>query len=316
MKNITVEKEKKFISLVAYVHDCEEQITPFLDKIVTKLVNKFAQIELIFVDDDAVGNEIAIIRDFCEQKLPNVMVTILHMSYYQGLESAMNAGRDLSIGDFVIEFDSMVVDYRDEVPDQVYDKMLEGYDVVSASSSVKPKLTSRIFYRVYNKYSREKSGRLVNETFRIITRRAINRAKSQGSFIPYRKAVYSNSGLKTSNIVYESTTGKRAKAENSSRVGLALDSFVYFTNFLERVSVFLSGTFLLFTIGIVVYILCDIFLRHATADGWLSIMGFLSVGFFGVFLLLTIILKYLSTMLKVVFRQKSYVISDIEKISK
>ena len=45
-------------------------------------------------------------------------------------------------------------------------------------------------------------------------------------------------------------------------------------------------------------------------------MGFLALGFFGVFALLTIILKYLSVLLNLVFRQQRYLISDVEKVGK
>jgi len=51
-------------------------------------------------------------------------------------------------------------------------------------------------------------------------------------------------------------------------------------------------------------------------EGWLSTMGFLALGFFGVFALLTIILKYLSVMLNLIFKQQRYLVSDIEKVVK
>ena len=43
------------------------------------------------------------------------MVNVVHMSFFQGLESAMNAGRDIAIGDFVFEFDDILVDYEPDV---------------------------------------------------------------------------------------------------------------------------------------------------------------------------------------------------------
>ena len=46
----------------------------------------------------------------------------------------------------------------------------------------------------------------------------------------------------------------------------------------------------------------------------MSTMGFLALGFFGVFALLTIILKYLSVLLNLIFRQQRYLVADIEKI--
>lgn len=45
-------------------------------------------------------------------------------------------------------------------------------------------------------------------------------------------------------------------------------------------------------------------------------MSFLALGFFGVIALLTIILKYLSVLLNLVFRQQRYLVADIEKVVK
>ena len=43
-------------------------------------------------------------------------------------------------------------------------------------------------------------------------------------------------------------------------------------------------------------------------------MSFLALGFFGVFALLTIILKYLSVLLNLIFRQQRYLVNEIEKM--
>ena len=102
----------------------------------------------------------------------------------------------------------------------------------------------------------------------------------------------------------------------SERTTLALDSFIYFTNVLERLSAILCGLFLLFSVGMGIYIILDMFNKNKPVEGWLSTMGFLALGFFGVFALLTIILKYLSVMLNLIFKQQRYLVSDIEKVVK
>jgi len=310
-----MEKEKKFVSLVVYLHNNEKEIEAFLEKIIDAMESRFSQFEIVCVDDACMDDTVANISSFISRKNIGAMVNIVHMSYYQGLESAMNAGRDLAIGDFVFEFDSCLVDYDMEVIDEVYQKLLSGYDIVSATPQGKIRFTSKLFYKIYNAFSREKAGKVGTETLRIISRRAINRVKSLGSFIPYRKAVYANCGLKSSNVVYKPVVKIQKSVKTSERMTLAMDSLVYFTSALERLSSILSGIFLLATVGIGVYALIDLLAGHRTADGWLSLMGFLAIGFFGVFVLLTVVLKYLSTLLNLVFKQQRYVISDIEKIT-
>jgi dolichol-phosphate mannosyltransferase len=317
MENIQ-KKEKKFVSLVVYLHDASSFLKYFLDMIIPVCEKNFEQFELVCVDDGCRDGTVELLKEYVEKRQIGAMVNVVHMSFFQGLESAMNAGRDIAIGDFVYEFDDIFVDYEPEVIMEVYRRLLEGNDIVAASSRGKLRFTSRVFYALYNKTSKgnEKIG---PETFRLVSRRAINRIKSMGQYIPYRKAVYMNCGLKASTIHYDSRDVNvriKNKTVVAERTSLALDSFIYFTNVLERISAIICGLFLIFTVGMGFYLVLNIFNSTKPVEGWLSTMGFLALGFFGVFALLTIILKYLSVLLNLIFRHQRYLVSDIEKVVK
>lgn len=311
-------KEKKFISLVVYLRDAAPYLKYFLDTVISVCEENFEQYELVCVDDACQDGTVEALKEYVESRQLKVMVNVVHMSFFQGLESAMNAGRDMAIGDFVYEFDDIFVDYDKTVLLDVYRKLLEGSDIVAASSKGKLRLTSKVFYSLYNNTSKG-NGRIGPETFRIVSRRAINRIKSMGQYIPYRKAVYMNCGLKADTIFYDSKDVNvriKNKTVASERTALAFDSFIYFTNVLERISAIICGGFLLVTVGMGVYIISNIFNSTRPVEGWLSTMGFLALGFFGVFALLTIILKYLSVLLNLIFKQQRYLVSDIEKVVK
>lgn len=311
-------KEKKFISLVVYLHDVEDYVKYFLKTVIPVCEGHFEEFEIVCVDDGCQDGTIDVLKEYLDQNQIKAMVNVIHMSFFQGLESAMNAGRDIAIGDFVYEFDDIFVDYEPEMLIRVYEKLLEGNDIVAASSKGRVRLTSKAFYSLYNRTSRTK-GKIGPETFRLVSRRAINRIKSMGQYIPYRKAVYMNCGLKTATLHYDSRDVNvriRNKTVTAERTTLALDSFIYFTNVLERISAIISGLFLVLTLGMGIYILSDYFNARKPVEGWMSTMSFLALGFFGVFALLTIILKYLSVMLNLIFRQQRYLISEIEKVVK
>lgn len=311
-------KEKRFISLVVYLHNVEKYVSYFLKTMIPVCENHFQQFEMIFVDDGCSDRTVEVLKEYLDEHHVDAMVNVIHMSFFQGLESAMNAGRDIAIGDFVYEFDDIFVDYDSELLMQVYEKMLENNDIVAASSKGKLRFTSRIFYALYNRSNRG-NGKIGPETFRIVSRRAINRIKAMGQYIPYRKAVYSSCGLKMDTIHYESRD-RDARVRNntvvSERTSLALDSFIYFTNVLERISMALCGVFLVVTVGMGIYLVSDIFNANKPVEGWLSTMGFLALGFFGVFALLTIILKYMSVLLNLVFKRQRYLIADVEKVGR
>ena len=315
-KMMEFKTEKKFVSLVIYLHNNGGLLFPFLDQVLPVFEKGFEQFELVCVDDACTDETMELLKDYVEDRKLSAMVSVVHMSFFQGLESGMNAGRDIAIGDFVYEFDDLTVDYDPELILEVYRLLLEGNDIVAAGREGSQRLTSRLFYFFYNRTSRG-AGKIGPETFRLISRRAINRIKSMGQYIPYRKAVYMNCGLGAKRITY---AGKGAenkgkwKKQTEERANLAFDSFVYFTNALEKISAVLSGCFLLATILVGIYIIHDAISSYQPVEGWMSTMGFLALGFFGVFALLTIILKYLSVLLNLIFRQQRYLVADIEKI--
>ena len=231
------QKEQKFISVVAYVHNGAKELPAFLDTVMGACDALFAKCELILVEDCSDDGSLQVIRSYYAEKPADYMVSIIKMGAYQGMESAMNAGRDMAIGDYVYEFDDLFVDYEAGVLENAYRKCLEGNDIVGVGCNAKMRLTSRLFYRIYNKASNTRH-QLGQETFRILSRRAINRVKSMGSYIPYRKAVYLNCGLRCDHIVYQSTSPEELTrhSRTDERTGLALDSFIYFTNVMERIS--------------------------------------------------------------------------------
>ena len=286
----------------------------FLEKAAGFLRTTFENYELVCVDDDCTDNTIPLLKEYVSEHYPTDTVTIVKMGIYQGEEAAMNAGRDLSIGDFVFEFDTPFVDYGNDILLQAYEISQSGTDIVTVSPENGLRLSSRLFYGLFNRFS--KNGvKLSSETFRIISRRAINRIKAVNDYIPYRKAVYANCGLSSSNIKYHANRTRTAKPRKQSyeRFQLAFDSFIYFTDFLEKLSTFISAFFLLFSVGSVTYALWDYFANGTVIEGWTSTICFLSFSFFGVFVLLTFILKYLAVLLHLIFKRQKYIVSSVEK---
>ena len=311
-------KEQKFVSVVAYVHNDQAHLNSFLSSVMGKCTELFDKCELILVNDHSTDQSLNTIHKFFEEYPPEYMVSIIRMGMFQGMESSMNAGRDMAIGDYVFEFDDLYIDYDLNMIEKAYRKCLEGNDIVSVASNARMRMTSRWFYKVYNSVSRTQN-RIGQATFRLLSRRAINRVKSIGTYIPYRKAVYMNCGLVVARIEYQSTFGKDKLTKHSNRnerTGLAIDSFIYFTNVMEKISLAISAVFLVIAIAVIIFALYSFFMDSHLASGWVSIMGFLSIGFMGIFGLLTIILKYLSVVVNLIFRQQRYLIEDVEKISK
>ena len=311
-----INKEKSFISAVIYVHNSADMIDEFLKTIIKVMDDNFENSEIICVNDSSTDDSLQKIKQ-TGILASNTNVTVVNMSYFHGLEIAMNAGSDLAIGDYVFEFDNVLIDYEPSLIMDAYYKALEGFDIVSASPNKNEKFSSKIFYWLFNKYSISKY-MMTTESFRVLSRRALNRTDSMNKTIPYRKAVYSDSGLQTFNIRYDCKScleRKIDKQEKAYRAKLAADSLLLFTQIGYSFAKFMTFLMMFISFFMILYSLV-VFISATPVEGWTTTILFLSVAFLGMFGILTIIIKYLQLLVELVFKRKKYFYESIERVTK
>ena len=309
-------KEKNFVSAVVYVHNAEKKIEKFLKMLIKVMEDHFEHSEIICVNDSSTDDSLKIIKNTGRIAL-TTSLSVVNMSYFHGVELAMHAGVDLSIGDFVFEFDNTDLDFDPSVIIEIYRHALKGYDIVSASPDKKERLTSKLFYSVFAHYSDMKY-KMTTESFRVLSRRVINRISSMNKTVPYRKAIYASCGLKTDNIKYPVMAAEYTSLDNqekSYRSGLAVNSLILFTemgySFAKTMTIFM----MVISLFMVVYSVL-IYVTSTPVTGWTTTILFLSVAFFGLFGILTIIIKYLQLLVDLIFRRKHYSFEGIEKLTK
>ena len=309
-------REKNFVSAVLYVHDNEATVGEFLTDLYQLCQENFESFEVICVDDSSSDNSLNEIKKACD-KIEGSALSLVNMGFYHGLELSMNAGVDLAIGDFVFEFDHVTRDYDINFIMDIYNHSLNGYDIIGAAPKHHLASSSKMFYRLYNKNAATPN-KLKTESFRILSRRAINRVHSISKTVPYRKAIYASCGLKIDSLEYENKIYKNRlanKAESGFRKAIALDSLMLFTNVAFKLSTVMTFIMMGVTVGMAVYALV-LFILGNTIEGWTTTVLFLSFGFFGIFVILAIIIKYLSLLLDLIFKKEKYFIMSIEKITK
>ena len=300
-------KEKNFVSAVVYLHNDGDRAVAFCRAVASELDAHFAQYELVVVDDACTDDTVARLREWGrEQTAP---LTILHMSLFHGLEDAMNAGLDAAIGDYVYEFDSTELCYPASLIFEAYRTALTGSDIVS----VCPRTVrggSSLFYKLFNANS-PSAYQLRTDAFRLVTRRAINRVHASSAHLPYRKAAYAASGLKMTDLEFDG----QLTVKGSGRFNLAVDSLALYTDFGFKASMTITLCMLALALAELVYTLIIFATGHPVA-GWTTTMFVITVGFAGLFAVLTIVVKYLCLLLNLNFRQQKYLVESIEKLQK
>ena len=98
-------KEKNFVSCVLYLHNDGAGIRDFLKTVCGTMEENFEKYEIVCVNDCCMDNTVEEIHKFLEESGTRHVVSMINLSFYQGVEMAMNAGRDLAVGDFLFEFD-------------------------------------------------------------------------------------------------------------------------------------------------------------------------------------------------------------------
>jgi len=307
-----VNKQKTFISVVVYIYNTETFIENFLKSLYSVLNDHFEKFEIICANDASTDATTDIIKKLAGN-FNNCTLSILNMSYYQGVEATMHAGVDLAIGDFVFEFDSTVMDYDLELIMRIYERSLQGFDIVSCGRE-RIRALSKLFYSLYNKHSGAQN-KLKSETFRIISRRAINRINSMSLTIPYRKALYSNCGLKVDYINYK-PMGKSNKHIQilKNPHDTALTTLILFTNIAYKASLVFTIIMMAVTLGTVGYVVA-VYITGNPVEGYTTMMLLISGAFFAVFAVMTVVIKYLSVILGLIFHKQKYVFESIEKVA-
>ena len=307
-------KEKKLISAVVYLHNNADKIVPFVQNVIRNIDPVFEKFEIIIVNDCSYDHSLSQLKS--DVFLSQYMVSIVNMSIHQGLEISMSAGIDISMGDFVYEFDDLDVDYDFSLILAAYQKIISGFDIVSVSPTTANTFSSRLFYKVFNRYSKSRH-KLRSDRFRILSRRAINRAYSISKTIPYRKALYANSGLNLEVIEYAPVI-KISKTTNKEksifRNKMAINSLIIYTNLAFNISLGITLALFVFTILTVFYVCAIYFSGTKPIEGWTTTMLVMSGSFSGIFFILAIIIKYLSLLIELVYSKKTYLVESVERL--
>ena len=309
------QKESNFVSLVFYMHNAEELVDPFLKRIIPLLEEHFQNSEIICVNDCSDDDGVNRVKE--KSRIAGTTnISVVNMSYYHGIEMSMKAGIDLAIGDFVFEFEKLFFDYDPSLIMDVYRKCLEGYDIVYAVPDVKEPFSSKLFYSLFNRFA-SLENTIGTECFHIVSRRAFNRINDENKAVFYRKALYADCGLGSAciklpiNEYHKQTTDLR---EIKYRQELAIDSLILFTDVGYQFSKCMSVMMIFVTAFVLVYSVIAYAVSNPV-EGWTSTILFLSVAFFGLFGILSCIIKYLQLLLKLNFKRKHYSFKSIEKLT-
>lgn len=298
--------EQNYISVILVISSEEDNFTEKIEKINKILNNNFKNSEIIIVDN-SVGR--INLSNLSEQEIKH---TLIKLPIKHGSQQALNAGTAIAIGDYIIEIEdtSFNIEYN-QIMD-LYRKSQEGYDFVFLTPK-KSRKSSKLFYKILNSYFKNMFNSDISSSIMTLSsRRGQNKIAEVGKRVINRNVAYVLSGLKTFSIITD--VEYKNKRSFSDNLMLMFDTLIYHIDAIMLISQRLSFIFLgLFSLGITYSIILKLFFN--IVEGWASLFILLSLGFFGIFFILSIIIRYLHHILRSSLNSKDSIYRVVEKHS-
>jgi Glycosyltransferases involved in cell wall biogenesis len=304
-------KEKVFVSAVVYTRNEQAVAGERIKLLDDVLYRTFEHYEIIVVNDGSTDGTLERLKDTSRDLHESLIV--INLSREHGLEKAMMAGLIKSMGDFVIEIDSILMDFELNRIPEMYQTALKGFDIVVLAPESNPSFTSGMFYKVINKVTYLNLD-LKTETARLVSRRALNAMLNLKEKVRYRKALYAYTGYLKTELLYNSAERKflAKKKINRENISTAFDIIVSFSNFGLKSSHYLSFIFLCFSLFMGAYAMYNYFFNQSVVAGWTTLMILISLGFAGMFFIIGMLGEYISRIMIEIQDRPFYTVRSVE----
>ena len=261
------------ISIVSPVFRAGNIIPQLVNQIqqeVKKITNDY---EIILVEDGSEDNSWQVIDDICQQ---DSTVVGIKLSRNFGQHYAITAGLEASRGDWVVVMDCDLQDRPDEIPN-LYDKALEGYDLVFAQRVERQdgflkRLSSRLFYMVFSYLTDTKQDSSVGN-FGIYHKKVVHALLSMGDHIRYFPTMSRWVGFHHIYLPVKHSERTEGKSSYSLKalMQLAFDNMIAFSDKPLWLMVKFGAIISLTSLGVGVYYLFLFLLDKITEPGFTTL---------------------------------------------
>ncbi len=286
------------------------QLVKEITEVVSPLTESY---EIVLVEDCSPDNSRDIIREICAQ---DSHVKGVFLSRNFGQQYALNAGFDLSKGDYVVTLDCDLQNPPAQIKD-LYEKIQEGYDIVFASRQNRPDnffMTqgSHLFNKLMGFLTDTKQDESLAE-FAIYRRKVIEAMAQMGDYRRYYPLMNQWVGFKTAKILVnhdERTDGKESSYSMRKRINLAITTAVAFSTKSLRLIVYFGFVITFIAILLALFLVIKTLITGIDVSGWVTL--FVSMWFIAGILVtvIGIVAVYIGSIFDEVKRRPSYIIDE------
>jgi len=306
----------KFSAIVS-VYNEEPVIPMFWDELSSALEElKDHTFEVIFVNDGSSDKSGEIIDNLVSA---NKNTKAIHFSRNFGHEAAMLAGLEHAQGDFVICMDSDL-QHPPSCIEQMVGKANEGYEVVTmvrnhrADGGLRKRLTSGLFYWIFNKLSHGQIEPNVSDFFMVSKRVAEVVTSKYPERTRFLRGLIQSVGFKKASIpfVAPNRAAGQSKYSLTRLFFFSLSAIATFSHIPLRLGLAIGLLFGGFSFVVAIYSVVMKFLGEPFS-GYTTIVVLMSLGFSLLFIVIGIIGEYIGYIFNEVKGRPTYIIDRINE---
>ena len=270
------------LSVIIPIYNEEASLPALYARLTSVVQGMQMPYELVFVNDGSTDRSFELLLELAAA---DDHVRYIDLSRNFGHQIAVSAGLDAVSGSVVVIIDADLQDPPELIP-QLYQKMLEGYEVVYAKrrsrqgESVAKKLTARLFYRLLRRITHI-SIPVDTGDFRIISRKVVDGLKRMPEQNKFLRGQVSWIGYRQTFVEYDRAerAGGATGYTYRKMIRLALDGITAFSDAPLKAATL--GGFAVSGIAFLVmlYTLYSKYITHDYQPGWPSLM--ISILFLG-----------------------------------
>lgn len=221
-----------FLSVVSPVYKAEKIIPLLIQRIENSISRITTNFEIVLVEDGGPDNSWEVIEAIAKT---NSKIKGVKLSRNFGQHPAIMAGLSQAKGEWIVVMDCDLQDQPEEI-EKLYDKALEGFDVVFAKRNNRQdgffkKIFSKLFSIIFNYLAETKFDNEI-ANFGIYNRKVINSVLSIGDYIKSFPLFVYFAGFKSTAIIVEHSSREIGTSSYtiSKLISLAFNTIVSYSN--------------------------------------------------------------------------------------
>ena len=262
------------LSIVSPVYGASALLEELVNEIETVAKELTSDYEIILVEDHSPDDSSVIIQQICGR---NKKVKGIFLSKNFGQQYALNAGLDAATGDWIVTLDCDLQDTPSFIKD-LYEKALEGYDVVFASRQNRQdgnikKMGSTLFNRLLGYLTDTQQDESI-ANYVLYKREVVNAMQKMGDYRRYYPLMNHWVGFNSAKLPIahkERTDGRSSSYTLMKRISLALNTSVAFSTKPLRLIVYFGMILVVLSIIAGIIMAIHYVMTGITVSGWLTL---------------------------------------------